>query len=63
MPNKNRPKVGDFILWEEEVWIINEIDGDSVIISCESNPDIEADEEELPINSLAFTNIQTWETE
>ena len=56
---RNRPVKGDFVLWENELWIIHKVKTKSVILI--NNETGEPDE--LLIDNLAPTDIQTWEAE
>ena len=68
MPRERQPKKGDFVLWEDGVWLIRKIlkiktktYGTAykvVIENCETG-----DFDELLADNLAPTSIQTWEAE
>jgi hypothetical protein len=62
--DSKRPKVGDFVLYDDIVWIIQEIDNEAKVAHAETALDIGIDEpEEFYLPSLAPTSIKTWEIE
>lgn len=59
MPRERQPKKGDFVLFDGEVWTIEKIKGKTVHLDGVTMED----EEQLLIDNLAPTDIQTWEAE
>ena len=54
------PKQGDLVLWEDDIWEIDEIKGKEVFISLVGG---EGDEDHLLIRSLVSSDIKVWGTE
>lgn len=58
------PRVGDFVLWEDQTWEIIKVKRKTVIIGLFEEPEKhELDREELLIDNLEPTPIKTWEVE
>ena len=57
MPKGKKPKVGDFVLWEDDIWVIEEIKGKKVTAVNHATGDVD----ELYTRSMEETDIRTWE--
>ncbi len=66
MPRERQPKVGDFILFDDNTWVIKKISNKRYVVAeCldETGEKEEIIEEEFLLDNLAPTDIQTWEAE
>jgi len=60
MPKERKPKVGDFVLWDDDIWVIESIKGKRATIALLGKHGYE-DEDEILVSSLEETDIRTWE--
>jgi hypothetical protein len=60
MPREKQPKKGDFVLFEDDYFIITKVRGRMVNLEGVCGGDVY---ENLLIDNLAPTDIQTWEAE
>lgn len=58
---RNVPRIGDFVLWEDEIWFIRKADPSKNIVYIEG-VSLE-DEDHLLADSLVPTDIKVWGTE
>ncbi len=60
MPRERQPKKGDFVLFEDDTFVIEKVKKKTVVMVSTTDPEID---EELLIDNLYPAYINVWEAE